>query len=230
MSIVVDVVCVGAHPDDVEIGMGATVAGMARQGLSVAIVDLTDGEPTPAGSPEKRLAEAAEAASILGVSERATLSLPNRALFDSVEARTALAEALRRLRPRILFGPYPVDGHPDHVAASAIVRASRFWAKFSKTEMTGEPHHPARLYNYMPIHLRIVREPSFVVDVTEDLPAKMAALSAYRTQFVLNPANEGFMEMMDAVARRWGASIGTGAGEPFFAEETLGIGSVGLLV
>ncbi len=226
----VDVVCVGAHPDDVEIGMGATIAGMVRQGLTVAIVDLTDGEPTPAGSHEMRLVEAAEAARILGVAERATLTLPNRSLFDTVEARSLLAEAFRRLRPRIVFGPYPTDAHPDHVSASTIVRAARFWAKFTKTEMAGEPHYPARLYHYMAIHLRTVHEPSFVVDATEDLHDKIAALSAYRSQFVSNPANEDFIERIDTLARSWGDLIGTGAGEPFFAEETLGIRSVGSLV
>ncbi|MBE0418446.1 MAG: bacillithiol biosynthesis deacetylase BshB1 [Coriobacteriia bacterium] len=225
-----DVVCVGAHPDDVEIGMGATVAGMVREGLSVAIVDLTDGEPTPAGTHETRLAEAAAAAQRLGVSERRTLTLPNRSLFDTEEARTALAEIFRELRPRVVFGPYPVDAHPDHVAASAIVQAARFWAKLTKTEMAREPHHPARLYRYMAVHLRLVREPSFVVDVTEDLPAKLEALAMYHSQFSANPANVGLIETMEAVARMWGGTIGTAAGEPFFSDEPVGIRTVGMLV
>jgi N-acetylglucosamine malate deacetylase 1 len=225
-----DVVCVGAHPDDVEIGMGATVAGMVASGLSVAIVDLTDGEPTPAGTRETRLAEADAAARRLGVSERRVLDLPNRELFDTVEARTALAEVFRELRPRVVFAPYPLDAHPDHVAASTIVQAARFWAKLTKTEMAGEPHYPARLYRYMAVHLRLVREPSFVVDVSEELSAKLEALAMYRSQFSANPANVGLIEMMEAVARMWGGMIGTAAGEPFFSDEPVGIRSVDSLV
>jgi N-acetylglucosamine malate deacetylase 1 len=225
-----DVVCVGAHPDDVEIGMGATIAGMVASGLSVAIVDLTDGEPTPAGTRETRLAEADAAARRLGVSERRILDLPNRQLFDTVEARTALAEAFRELRPRIVFAPYPLDAHPDHVAASTIVQAARFWAKLTKTDMAGEPHYPARLYRYMAVHLRLVREPSFVVDVSEDLPVKLEALAMYRSQFSANPANTGLIEMMEGVARMWGGMIGTAAGEPFFCDEPVGIRSVDSLV
>jgi len=227
---VVDVVCVGAHPDDVEIGMGATVAGMVRSGLSVAIVDLTDGEPTPAGTRVTRLAEAEAAARVLGASERRTLDLPNRSLFDTGEARAALAEVFRELRPRVVFGPYPVDAHPDHIAASAIVQAARFWAKLTKSAMRGEPHYPARLYRYMAVHMRLVREPSFVVDVSEDLSTKLEALAMYESQFLANPANTGIIEMMEATARTWGGTIGTAAGEPFFSDEPVGIRSVDALV
>lgn len=225
-----DVVCVGAHPDDVEIGMGATIANMVRHGLSVAIVDLTDGEPTPAGSRQTRLAEAQAAARTLGVVERRTLDLPNRSLFDTVEARTVLAEVFRELRPRTVFGPYPLDAHPDHMAASAIVQAARFWSKLTKTEMAGEPHYPARLYRYMAVHLRLVREPSFVVDVTEDLETKLEALAAYRSQFADNPANTRLIDAIASVARTWGGMIGTEAGEPFFADEPVGVRSVDSLV
>lgn len=225
-----DVVCVGAHPDDVEIGMGATIAGMTASGMNVAIVDLTDGEPTPVGTRETRLVEADAAARRLGVSERRILDLPNRQLFDTVEARTALAEVFRELRPRIVFAPYPLDAHPDHVAASTIVQAARFWAKLTKTEMRGEPHYPARLYRYMAVHLRLVREPSFVVDVSGELPAKLEALSMYRSQFSANPANAGLIDMMEGVARMWGGMIGTAAGEPFFSDEPVGIRSVDSLV
>ncbi len=117
--------------------MGATVAGMVRLGMRVAIVDLTNGEPTPYGTPETRAAESAEAARVLGA-ERRTLALPNRYLFDTVEARTMVAEVLRELRPRLLFAPYPTDAHPDHIAASAIAVAARFYAKFTKTDMSGD--------------------------------------------------------------------------------------------
>ncbi len=224
-----DAMCIGAHPDDVEIGMGATVAKMAREGRKVVIVDLTNGEPTPFGTPEKRAVESAEAARILGA-ERATLSQRNRYLFDTVEARTELAEAIREFRPRLLFVPYPDDAHPDHIAASSIAVAARFYAKFTKTEMSGDPYFPERVYRYMAVHQRIIAEPSFIVDVTEDLPTKIEALGAYESQFAANPNNVGIVELMKQTAAMWGAMGRVGAGEPFFALEPVAIGSVAHLI
>lgn len=217
-----DIVCVGAHPDDVEIGMGGTVAGLVRRGLSVVIVDLTNGEPTPHGTPELRAEESARAARILGV-QRVTLDLPNRYLFDTVEARTALAEVLREHAPATMFVPFPEDAHPDHLAASNIALAARFYAKFTKTSMRGEPHYPVRVYHYMAVHLRLVREPSFVVDISQDLPAKLEAIGAYESQFSANPKNAGLTDMIELNARMWGASARVAAGEPFFAIEPLGV-------
>jgi bacillithiol biosynthesis deacetylase BshB1 len=226
----VDVVCIGAHPDDVEIGMGATVAGMVRQGMTVAIVDLTNGEPTPYGTPETRAGESAEAARILGV-ERRTLKMPNRYLFDSIENRTELAEVLRDLRPRLLFAPYPTDAHPDHIAASAIAVGARFYSKFTKTDMAGEPHYPARLYHYVAVHLALQVKPSFVVAATdEDVAAKLDALRAYRSQFEANERNASIITTMELRARYWGGLVNAPAGEPFFSAEEIGVRSVGDLV
>jgi len=219
-----DAVCVGAHPDDVEIGMGGTIAKMSSAGRRVAIVDLTNGEPTPHGSVEKRAAESAEAARILGA-DRTTMGLPNRYLFDSIEARTGLAEVLRELRPRMLFVPYPVDAHPDHVAAAQIATGARFYSKFTKTEMAHEPFYPARVFRYMAVHQRIVVEPSFVIDIADELGTKLAALRAYESQFVVNETNAGVIPMMEGLARMWGGMANVEAGEPFFALEPIALSS-----
>ncbi len=218
-----DVICVGAHPDDVEIGMGAAVARMVRQGLDVVMVDLTDGEPTPRGTHDTRMREAAAAASALGVSQRITLPLVNRELADTVEARRMLAEVVREHKPRLLFAPYPIDAHPDHVAANAIVEAARFYAKFVKTDMSGEPHFPAKVYHYFAVHLRLVAKPSFVLDVTGDVDAKMAALGCYGSQFASDTPNARILEWVRSQAASWGALIGTPAGEPFFCREEIGV-------
>lgn len=224
-----DVLCIGAHPDDVEIGMGATVAGMVRDGMHVGIVDLTNGEPTPYGTPERRAEESAAAAATLGV-ERVTLGLPNRYLFDSVEARKELAEVIREHRPRILFVPFAEDAHPDHIAASQIATAARFYAKLTKTEMAGEPHYPARVYRYMAVHMNLVREPAFVVDVSAHMETKLAALRCYESQFSENPANTSLLDAMEQLGRFWGSRIGVAAGEPFFSAEPIGIDRIGALV
>ena len=118
-----DVIAVGAHPDDVEIGCGGTLALLAAQGFRVGIVDLTDGEPTPRSSgPEERLREAAAAAQTLGVVHRETLPFTNRRLFDDFEIRVALAKVFRRWRPRLVLGlgdKTPLAS-PDHAQAVAI--------------------------------------------------------------------------------------------------------------
>ena len=220
-----DVVCIGAHPDDVEIGMGASVAKMVREGLSVAIVDLTNGEPTPFGTPQKRATEAATAAKILGA-ERRTLTQPNRYLMDTVEARVELAEVLRELRPTHLFVPYPLDAHPDHVAAHQVASAARFYAKFTKTSMPGKPHYAARVFQYMAVHMRVAANPAFVLDVSEDLERKLAALAAYESQFVSNGSNRSIIPTIERTAREWGSRIGTQAGEPFFTPEVVGMRSI----
>lgn len=224
-----DALCIGAHPDDVEIGMGATVAGMVRSGMRVGIVDLTNGEPTPYGSPEIRAKESAAAAAVLGV-ERVTLSQPNRYLFDTVEARQELAEVIREHAPRLLFIPFAEDAHPDHIAASQIASAARFYAKLTKTEMAGDPHYPARVYRYMAVHMNLVREPSFVVDVSPDMPKKLEALECYESQFSSNPRNATLIGTMSDLARYWGSRIGVAAGEPFFSTEPVGIHGIGSLV
>ena len=99
--------------------MGGTICLLLAQGHEVVLCDLTNGEPTPQGTPERRAVEAAEAARLLGVKRRITLTLPNRYLQDTIEARVPVAEVIREVRPDVLFAPYWVDAHPDHVAAAA---------------------------------------------------------------------------------------------------------------
>ena len=109
-----DVLCVAPHPDDAEIGAGGTLICCRQLGLRTGVVDLTDGEPTPHGSPEIRARETAAATEVLGLSWRANLGLPNRELESTLEARRALAGVFRLTRPRILLAPYWDDAHPDH--------------------------------------------------------------------------------------------------------------------
>jgi N-acetylglucosamine malate deacetylase 1 len=124
-----DVIAVGAHPDDVEIACGGTLARLVDQGYRVGIIDLTDGEPTPnSPGPEVRLAEAKQAAEVLGVQVRLQLDLPNRRLFDTFEARVALAKEFRKYRPRLVlgFGEKTPLASPDHWQAMQITDAAIF--------------------------------------------------------------------------------------------------------
>jgi LmbE family N-acetylglucosaminyl deacetylase len=110
------------------------------------------------------------------------------------------------------------------------VEAARFWAKFTKTDMSGEPHYSARLYQYFAMHLRASPDPSFIVDTTDGFPQKLAALSSYGSQFAANPANAGVLERVEVSASYWGGLIGARYGEPFSAPEQLGVAAVEELV
>src|SRR5437588_6508257 len=134
-----DYLVIAPHPDDAELGVGATIPLLQAQGARVGVLDLTDGEPTPFGSPEIRRRETDAATAVLGLAWRGNLGLTNRRLEADLAARAKLAGVLRELRPRVLFAPYWDDSHPDHVAASALIDAARFRAKITKAELPGEP-------------------------------------------------------------------------------------------
>ncbi len=223
-----DYLVVAPHPDDAELGAGGTILLLKAQGARVGILDLTDGEPTPHGSPEIRQRETEHASAILGIDWRGNLGLPNRALVADLQARRQLAGMLRQLRPRYLFAPYWEDAHPDHVAASTLVDAARFWAKLTKTDLPGEPHFPQRIFYYLSVHLRLHPRPSFVLDITPYIETKVRALACYRSQFIEGrPATPPtFLDDLRDRARYWGWAIGTGFGEPFIVREEIGLRSL----
>ena len=141
-----DVLVIAPHPDDAELGMGGTMALMLSQGLAVGILDLTDGEPTPLGSPQIRARETSAASAALGITWRENLGLPNRRLRATLAARGAVAGVIRRTRPRWLFAPHWVDAHPDHIAGTRLAEGARFWAKLTKSDLPGDPWHPERIW------------------------------------------------------------------------------------
>jgi len=216
---------VAPHPDDAELGMGGTIAKLIRTGQSVAVCDLTSGEPTPFGTPAKRRHETRAASKVLGLERRVNLGLENRALEATLAARTKLAEVYRALRPRVVFIPYWRDSHPDHLAATQLAIAARFHAKLTKTRMKGRPHYPERLLFYYGTHFRSHADAAFVVDVSDDFPAKVRALECYRTQFYDGRGDEAgaVVDYVTATARYWGSMIGRTYGEPFAVQETLGL-------
>lgn len=223
-----DYLVIAPHPDDAELGVGGTILTLKAQGASVGILDLTDGEPTPHGSPEVRARETAEATAVLGLDWRGNLGLPNRSLVNDLASRAKLAGVLRQLRPRVLLAPYWEDAHPDHVAASALVDAARFWAKLTKTDLPGEPHYPQRILYYFAVHLRLHPKPSFIVDVTPVHERKMQAIACYRSQFIEGrpTTTPTFLDDLRDRARYWGWAIGCGYGEPLLCREEVGLRSL----
>lgn len=218
------ILAVGPHPDDVEGGMGGTAIKLGRMGCEVHVVDLTNGEPTPHGSPEVRRTEWERASGILGIASRTVLDLPNRYLMDTVDARTKLAEVIRQKRPDILFIPYWEDAHPDHIQATRIAEAARFYAKFTKTDMPGEPWYPSRICYYLCTHLRIYMEPVFILDVSDVHEQKMQACHAYASQFAYSEERwKAVSDLISGYGRYYGELIGVQYGEPFASKEKLGL-------
>jgi bacillithiol biosynthesis deacetylase BshB1 len=218
-----DALVIAPHPDDAELGMGGTIALMRSRGMAVGILDLTDGEPTPRGSVETRARETEAASRELGVEWRENLGLPNRRLRATLAARGRLAAVIRRARPRWLFAPHWVDAHPDHVAATRLAEAARFWAKLTKCDLPGEPWHPERVFHYACVHLKAVRRPSFVVDITATRDAKQRSIECYASQFLPSPDRPGVLERVAAADAWWGSVIGTRHGEPFWCREPVAI-------
>jgi N-acetylglucosamine malate deacetylase 1 len=215
-----DVIAVGAHPDDVEIGCGGTLALIAAQGYRVGIVDLTDGEPTPRSSgPAQRLAEAAAAAKTLGVVHRETLAFPNRRLFDGFEVRLELATIFRRWRPRLVLGladKTPLAS-PDHAQAVAITEAAVFYSRLTKWDekFAGLPVHtvPQLLTYFLSAGLPQVPPGQYplVVDIASTLESKLTAIACYESQFP--PEKAHIFPRVRAMAETLGLMAGCAAGE-----------------
>jgi bacillithiol biosynthesis deacetylase BshB1 len=225
----VDALVVAPHPDDAEIAMGGTISLLEKEGKKVCVLDLTNGEPTPYGTPEIRASETLAASRILKISLRRNLGLKNREVEDSIENRKLLAGVIRELKPALLFIPYWEDTHPDHVAASKLCESARFYSKFVKSDISHQPWYPRKVIHFFSTHLRVRFNPTFVVDVSSEIEAKMAAIEAYRSQFVTHQANSHILEAIRNESAYWGFMIGAKFGEPFVCRENIKINVQNLL-
>jgi len=224
-----DVIAVGAHPDDCEIGCGGTLAKLVLQGYRVGIVDLTNGEPTPGcDTPETRIAEAHAAAACLGIAKRIVLDLPNRMLFDCFEARVALAREFRIYRPRLVIGlgaKTPLAS-PDHWQAMQITDAAVFYSRLCKWDQYfGDlPAHPIERQIYYSLSFEANWSATdrfqFVSDISETLAQKLDAIRCYQTQFP--PAKANIFERVQSMALVNGAVAGFHAGEVFTSTRAIG--------
>ena len=216
------ILIVGPHPDDQELGMGGTIAKLVSHGHDVLLLDMTSGEPTPHGTPELRAQEAAAAAEILGVT-RTTVNLPNRYVEHSIGARHAVASVIREHQAEIIFAPFFEDAHPDHIATTKIVEDARFDAKLTKIDLAGEPIYPKWLFYYYCTHLRIVPNPSFLIDTTGFATIKREAIVAYESQFVVPENNRPIVDWIAAQDTYFGGRLRTETAEPFFSREPIGL-------
>ncbi|MDR7313943.1 bacillithiol biosynthesis deacetylase BshB1 [Brevibacillus nitrificans] len=218
-----DILAIGAHPDDVEIGASGSLLLAAKQGKRVGILDLTYAELSSNGNVERRQQEAAAADKLLGVVERYNFGLPDRGL-EAVkeEAIRKVVELIRTTRPQIVLAPYHQDRHPDHESVSRIVREAVFSAGIRKylADQTPPAYRPSQLLYYF---INSTVTPQVVVDVTSVYSEKIEVLRCYRSQFeleegsVTTPLTNGYLEMVEYRERLFGQQAGVTYAEGFMS-------------
>lgn len=222
----VDVLAIGAHPDDVDMTCGGTLAKLVGRGRSVAMLDLTRGEMGTRGTPELRAQEARAAAEVLGVNERITLDFGDGRLENNAENRRKVIEEVRRLRPILILTHYWEDLHPDHAAAGQIVRSIMYPVGFANYPAEGEPYRPNEVLFFM-AHTPF--EPSFIVDVDDFHERKMEAIRRFGSQIYQDDTDDpptqisqpDFLTRLEARARHYGSLIGRSFGEPFLVTRAI---------
>lgn len=221
----VDILAIGAHPDDAEIGCGGLLLKMKALGHRTAILDLTTGD-MGWGTPEERLTESQEAARILKLDARETLDMGDCRVEDTFENRCKVAEMIRKFRPQIVLAPYyhlPIGrglGHNDHFKAGVLASQGFNFAHLRKIPAEGEPYQAKAIYYYF---LPPGVTPTFIVDVTDHFEEWRAALEAHKTQF-FNPEKprpekgfSSFIDFFEVYARQWGYQINARYALPYLA-------------
>lgn len=216
----VDVLVIGAHPDDAEFSMGGTICLLRDLGYSVGLIDLTRGEAGSKGNPERRQQEAMQAASVLGVSFRECLDLGDGYVTDEPNTAFRVAKVIRQCRPKLVFTHHGDDRHPDHRGAHALVERAVFQACLRNVDLGVPPHCPDRLIFFPSNELL---EPDFYVDVTAVWERKIASLEAFVSQFVEDSATidhtyfgvTSYREAIEARGRVYGQRLGVTFAEAF---------------
>jgi bacillithiol biosynthesis deacetylase BshB1 len=231
----VDILAIGAHPDDMELICGGTLVRANRLGRSTGILDLAAGEMASRGTPDLRAKEAAQAAKVMGVSVRENLGFPDGGIQNTPDTRAKVAVVIRRLKPKIVITHSQHGRHPDHPTVAQLVRDACFVAGLKKVAPEFAPHRPLKV-----IHALSFREdnqkPTFVVDITESFEKKLEAIACYASQFgdavqagEVYPNGEPLNDLIRHHAAHYGSLIRCRYGEPFYTTETMRVDDVGAL-
>ncbi len=235
-----DILALGAHPDDVELTCSGTLLKAMQHGKKAGIIDFTKGELGTRGTPEIRMAEANASAEILGISVRENLCFRDGYIQNDEVHQLEVIKMIRKYQPDIILANAVTDRHPDHGRASDLAREACFLAglKNINTEIDGieqEAWRPKTVYHYIQ---SVPIEPDFVVDVTDIWDKKMASYKAFKSQFY-DPkseepetyiSNPGFLQMIESRAIHYGHSIGVKYGEGFTIERPMGVDDVFKLI
>jgi N-acetylglucosamine malate deacetylase 1 len=226
-----DILAIAAHRDDVEQTCGGTLLKMAQLGHRTGILDLTQGETGTRGTADDRRREAEDAATILQVSWRLALDIPDGRVENTWENRLKIARVIREQRPRVVILPYWKGRHPDHYTASVLGYEACFLAGLSKVTLAPQrskeeplpPHRPFKIV-YATLYYDV--RPTFVVDITEQFETRFHALMAYKSQYTdqeagkdVFPAESEIRTRIDAMARFYGMLGGVTYAEPFLQKE-----------
>jgi len=222
MDLELDILVIGAHPDDAEIGCGGTIAHYKKRGKKIGILDLSNGEPTPYGTVEKRMVEAKAASEMLQLDIRITLDMTNRYIENTIENRKLVAEVIRKYKPHILITHPSDDWHPDHIACHQIVNAAKFQAKLTRTKSEFPEYDPKYVFYFDHSHLKDKnRKLDFLIDISDSIEDKINALKAYKSQFVDNKKHLRIFDYIRERAGYLGYQIGVKFAEGFITSEYL---------
>jgi bacillithiol biosynthesis deacetylase BshB1 len=216
----VDLLFFAAHPDDLELSCGGTIAKAVRDGRRVGMVELTKGEMGTLGTPQTRKREAQNAAKVLGVRFRVQLDFHDGALLTGREQELELIDIIRRARPSVVFTSYTSERHPDHARTGEVVTSASFYAGLKSLRTSLPEHRPQAVVYYLQNYMF---PPSFIVDVTDTWKTKSRAIAAFKSQFHTPGTKKErtfisrpeFLEMIEARGRHFGALIGTRYGEAY---------------
>jgi bacillithiol biosynthesis deacetylase BshB1 len=222
----VDLLVFGPHPDDLEIGLGGTIARHAASGFSVGLCDLTAGELGSNGTPDERTREADEAARVLGAAWRKNLHWPDGGIVPSPEILRSAVDLIRAERPQAVALPYWEDRHPDHGAASRVLDLAVFRSGLRRYATESEPWRPEWVCYYF---INNSAPPSFVVDVSEHYETKRAALACHRSQFAPDGAAavptrltaSTFQQLIESRDAQFGAEVGVAFAEGLIVREPI---------
>lgn len=236
MSHKVDILAIGVHPDDVELGAAGTILKSVAEGKTVAMLDLTQGELGSRGTRETRKKEAADAASILGVSHRTMLDFGDGFFEHTNQNMLEIVKYIRLHQPEIVLANALHDRHPDHGRAGKLISEACFYSGLVKIETSlheklQEPHRPKVVYHYIQDYYI---KPDVIIDVSEHWEKKLASIMAYKTQF-FNPesdepqtpiSSKAFLDFLAGRASQFGRLIGGEYAEGFVAERPVGAKSL----
>lgn len=231
-----DILAFGAHPDDVEMSCGGTIAKEIAKGKTVGIIDITRGELGTRGTPEIRAKEAEEGGKILGIIAREQLGFRDGFIVNNEEHQRKVIQAIRKYQPDIVFANAIDDRHPDHGKAAQLLKDACFLSGLRHIETTSngenqKPWRPKNLYHY--IQDRFIT-PHVVIDITATIETKMKAIRAFRSQFY-DPnskepetylTNPEFLDTIKARAIDFGKMVGVNYGEGFTSSKLIGASSL----
>jgi bacillithiol biosynthesis deacetylase BshB1 len=227
----IDCLAFSPHPDDAELFCSGLLLKLKSQGYRTAIVDLTRGELSTNGDLKTREKETKEATRILKIDNRINLKLTDGNIKNNMKNRLILIQVIRMMHPQICLIPYWHDRHPDHVAAASIVKDAIFYSGLKKIKTDQETFRPTTVLYYM---LHYIFNPTFIVNISDEMEKKLAAINAYRSQFNLETHKSNqtyinspeFLETISTRAKFYGQQIGCQYGEPYYYHGAIKIDNI----